>query len=117
MVAFIGLGRLTRFAGPQVEGLIVPSKIYGIAAAGRPVIAICDNDGEIARLVEQYQCGGVVAPGHPDALVNRILRLSTDCTIRDEMGRRARAMLDARFTRHQALERWRDLLQRVGEPR
>ena len=60
--------RLTRFAGPQVEGLIVPSKIYGIAAAGRPVIAICNNDGEIARLVEQYQCGGVVEPGNSDAL-------------------------------------------------
>jgi glycosyltransferase involved in cell wall biosynthesis len=79
------------------------------------VIAICDNDGEIARLVEQYQCGGGVEPGHPDALVNLILRLSTDSTIRDEMGRRARAMLDAHFTRRQALERWCDLLQRVGD--
>ena len=36
--------------------------------------------------------------------------------MRSEMGRRARAMLDAQFTRRQALERWRDL-QRVGEPR
>ena len=63
---------------PQVEGLIVPSKVYGIAAAGRPVIAICDNDGEISRLVEQYQCGGVVEPGHADALANLILRLSKD---------------------------------------
>ena len=101
---------------PQVEGLIVPSKIYGIAAAGRPVIAICDNDGEIARLVEQYQCGGVVEPGNSDGLTNLILRLSTDSTIRAEMGQHARAMLDAHFTRHQALERWRALLQRVGEP-
>ena len=32
---------------PQDEGLIVPSKIYGIAAADRPVIAICDNDGAV----------------------------------------------------------------------
>jgi colanic acid biosynthesis glycosyl transferase WcaI len=100
---------------PQVEGLIVPSKIYGIAAAGRPVIAICDKDGEIARLVEQHQCGDVVEPGNPDALVNLILRLSTDTAMRAEMGRHARAMLDAHFTRRQALERWRNLLQRVGE--
>jgi colanic acid biosynthesis glycosyl transferase WcaI len=102
---------------PQVEGLIVPSKIYGIAAAGRPVIAICDNDGEITRLVQQYQCGGVVEPGNSDALVNLILRLSSDSEMRSEMGRRARAMLDAHFTRRQALERWRNLLQRVGQPR
>ena len=56
------------------------------------MIAICDNDGEIARLVEQYQCGDVVAPGNPDALVNLVLRLSTDSTKRDEMGRRARVI-------------------------
>jgi colanic acid biosynthesis glycosyl transferase WcaI len=34
---------------PAVEGLIVPSKFYAIAAAGRPIIAICSKDGEIAR--------------------------------------------------------------------
>ena len=38
---------------PALEGLIVPSKIYGIAAAGRPMIAITARDGEIARLVQQ----------------------------------------------------------------
>jgi len=38
---------------PAVEGLIVPSKFYGIAAAGRPIIAITARDGEIARLVQK----------------------------------------------------------------
>ena len=33
---------------PELEGLIVPSKLYGIAAAGRPIIAIAAPDGEIA---------------------------------------------------------------------
>ena len=28
---------------PEVEGLIVPSKVYGILAAGRPILAICDR--------------------------------------------------------------------------
>lgn len=100
---------------PEVEGLIVPSKIYGIAAAGRPVIAICAKNGEIARLVEQYQCGVVVEPGNADALVNSILQLSADIALRAEMGRQARAMLEAHFTRRQALERWRCLVQQVGQ--
>jgi hypothetical protein len=34
---------------PQLEGLIVPSKFYGIAAAGKPIIIIGDKNGEIAR--------------------------------------------------------------------
>src|SRR5207237_10304844 len=48
---------------PELEGLIVPSKFYGIAAAGRPAISISARDGEIARLVEEHGCGLVIAPG------------------------------------------------------
>ena len=36
---------------PQLEGLILPSKFYGILAAGRPVVFIGDPDGELARLL------------------------------------------------------------------
>ena len=96
---------------PELEGLIVPSKIYGIAAAGRPIFAICAKDGEISRLVEQHQCGVVIEPGDADALVESILRLSMDAKLLTKMGQHARAMLDANFTRHQALRRWQTLLQ------
>jgi hypothetical protein len=41
----------------------VPSKFYGIAAAGEPVIFIGDTDGEAARLVRRHACGPVIAPG------------------------------------------------------
>jgi colanic acid biosynthesis glycosyl transferase WcaI len=99
---------------PEVEGLIVPSKVYGIAAAGRPIIAICTKDGEIARMVQQYRCGVVVEPGNADALVGTILQLSKDVGRRTEMGHQARAMLDSQFSRRKALERWRRLLELVG---
>ena len=45
---------------PAMEGLIVPSKFYGIAAAGRPTIFIGAEDGEIARLLEANGCGFTV---------------------------------------------------------
>ncbi len=93
---------------PQLEGLIVPSKIYGIAAAGRPVIAIGAKDGEIAGMVQHYRCGAVIEPGNTDGLMASILQLQSDIALRAEMGRNARAMLDAHFTRRSALARWRD---------
>jgi glycosyltransferase involved in cell wall biosynthesis len=101
---------------PEVEGLIVPSKVYGIAAAGRPLIAICAKNGEISRMVERYQCGIVVEPGNVQALVESILQLSNDTASCAQMGQRARTMLQANFTRQQALERWRLLIQQVGRP-
>ena len=72
---------------PAVEGMIVPSKFYGIAAAGRPTIAITSRQGEIARLVLEHNCGLVIEPGQADALADAIARLSTDPTIGRRNGR------------------------------
>ena len=98
---------------PALEGLIVPSKFYGVAAAGRPIIAITAQNGEIARLVREHNCGLIVEPGQADALATALTRLSTDAQSLAAMGARARAMLDARFTRQHALDRWSDMLNRV----
>jgi glycosyltransferase involved in cell wall biosynthesis len=95
---------------PKLEGLIVPSKFYGIAAAGKPMVIIADKNGEIARLIQQYDCGIVIAPGDAEALVDALRLLSKAPETISEMGRRARAMLDAHFARQQALQRWRGLL-------
>ena len=98
---------------PELEGLIVPSKLYGIAAAGRPVVAITALNGEIARLVRENDCGVVIEPGDAKALVNALVMLSTDEDKRAAMGTRARAMLDAHFTRRHAFERWQRLLDAI----
>jgi glycosyltransferase involved in cell wall biosynthesis len=100
---------------PKLEGQIVPSKFYGIAAAGKPIIIIGDKNGEIGRRVQQHGCGIVVAPGDTDALIDALRRLSNAPKTISEMGRRARAMLDAHFPRQQALQRWSGLLDRLDK--
>jgi colanic acid biosynthesis glycosyl transferase WcaI len=100
---------------PKLEGLLVPSKFYGVAAAGKPIIVIADKNGEIARLVQQQGCGMVIAPGDVDALVDALRLLSSTPEMISEMGKRARTMLDSRFTRQKALERWSELLDRLDE--
>jgi glycosyltransferase involved in cell wall biosynthesis len=95
---------------PQLEGLIVPSKFYGVAAAGRAIVAITAKNGEIAQLVEQNGCGVVVEPGDANGLAQILIDLSGNPERVAEMGRRAREMLEAHFTRRQAFERWRAVL-------
>jgi hypothetical protein len=56
---------------PALGGLIVPSKFYGIAAAGRPTIFIGDEHGEIARLLEATGCGFTVPSGDLLALTRK----------------------------------------------
>jgi colanic acid biosynthesis glycosyl transferase WcaI len=99
---------------PEVEGLIVPSKFYGIAAAGRPIIAITAKDGEIAQLVQQHRCGLVIEPGDAQTLAQELVRLSVDPDRNATMGANARAMLNAHFTRRQALGRWSAILEEIG---
>jgi glycosyltransferase involved in cell wall biosynthesis len=77
------------------------------------MIAITTKDGEIARLVEQYACGLVIEPGNAHALAEALMRLSTDTERVAAMGKNARAMLEACFTRRQAFDRWRRLLDRI----
>ncbi len=98
---------------PAMEGLIVPSKFYGVAAAGRPTIAVTDPAGEIAELVRRTQCGAVVAPGDGRALARVIREFKHDRVRLEEMGRNARALIDRSFCRKIAFERWESLLRRV----
>jgi len=100
---------------PKLEGLLVPSKFYGIAAAGRPIIVIGDKNGEIARLVQQHRCGIIIAPGDADTLADALRLLSNAPGTVSEMGRRARTMLDAHFTRQKALERWSELINQLDQ--
>ena len=100
---------------PEFEGLIVPSKFYGIAAAGRGTIAITAADGEIAQLVATHKCGATIAPGDGDALANLLKMMIVDRELGAEWGRNARLMLGAHFSRTRALDQWSQLIRTLEE--
>jgi glycosyltransferase involved in cell wall biosynthesis len=102
---------------PELEGLIVPSKFYSIAAAGRATIAITDREGEIARLVEKFECGKVIEVNDSPALAETLSLLSANLNQCEKMGERARKMLDNNFSCRQALERWHDLFEEIDRYR
>lgn len=56
----------------------VPSKVYSILAAGRPVLASIDPDTEITRLVAAAECGVCVPPEDPAAFVAGLITLIDD---------------------------------------
>lgn len=99
---------------PGLEGLIVPSKFYGIAAAGRGVIAVIPENSELATAIRASDCGAVIAPGDAEALASTILDLSDDRSKAKAMGERARHMLDSRYSRQAAMQRWKAVLRQTG---
>jgi glycosyltransferase involved in cell wall biosynthesis len=99
---------------PEMEGLIVPSKFYGIIAAGRPVIFVGDPEGEIAGTIRRHAIGYVVERGRSGALAQCILDLQMQPQAGVDMGRRARMLFESRYTLRQAAQHWRAELQRLG---
>lgn len=96
---------------PSLEGLIVPSKFYGIAAAGRAVLYIGDPEGEIPRIIRNEKCGQTVMVGDAETLANCLRRWSADSGLVSEMGRNARLVFERRFDKDRALAAWREVLQ------
>jgi colanic acid biosynthesis glycosyl transferase WcaI len=95
---------------PRLEGLIVPSKLYGILAAGRPVIVIGDPDGEQARVVRGAGCGGVIAHGDSAGLVNELRRMRSDPEWMRDAAAKARHLFEDRYTIAIAVRKWRAIL-------
>jgi glycosyltransferase involved in cell wall biosynthesis len=102
---------------PSLEGLIVPSKFYGIAAAGRPTIFIGDPDGEIGSEIRAADCGQCVVPGDAEGLVAAIQRLRRDRELLARQGSNARRLFDEKFDKPIAVEKWRSLLEAVAAGR
>ena len=100
---------------PILEGLIVPSKFYGITAAGRPALFIGALDGEIAQLINQTDCGFTIAPGDAQALTSRILQLASDPELCLAMGGRARAAFEKHWDKKRAMGQWAEALKAASD--
>jgi glycosyltransferase involved in cell wall biosynthesis len=101
---------------PAFEGLIVPSKFYAAAAAGRAVIFIGDSDGEIARAIAAHGCGVTLSAGDAAVLAAAIKDLRASPEKLHAMGGRARAAFEREWDKPIALARWRTLIAEVSEP-
>jgi colanic acid biosynthesis glycosyl transferase WcaI len=75
---------------PETMGAVVPSKTYGIMAAGRPVLFIGPQGATPARVVARHGCGWRVEPGDVAGLVRLLERLEQDRSLVREAGSHAR---------------------------
>jgi glycosyltransferase involved in cell wall biosynthesis len=98
----------------EFEGMVVPSKVYGVMAAGCPCIFIGDEDGEVARMLREGECGRTVPATDGAALVAAIISLRDDPAVCHAMGEAARRMFDARFDLPVALARWDQVLAQAA---
>ena len=85
------------------QGLIVPSKLYGIMAAGRPTIFIGPDNCEPAQIIHKNNAGIVVSPGDEKGVIEAINSLVNNSELRAEMGKRGREYYDRHFGRQRSV--------------
>jgi glycosyltransferase involved in cell wall biosynthesis len=96
-----------------LAGYIVPSRMWGVLAAGRPVIAAAEDESETAAVVRATGCGVVVPPGNPLRLAQAIRAAHDGEYDLEEMGRRARHYAETENDRSLAMERYRKELREL----
>jgi colanic acid biosynthesis glycosyl transferase WcaI len=97
----------------QAASFALPSKLGGILASGRPVVAQTDG-GELARAA---RVGGLaVAPDDPGSMVDAILALCADAERRRRLGRAGRRFAETYLDRERIIARYvADLVAHLPE--
>ena len=94
-----------------MTGAGVPSRIYNIMAAGKPLVVIADYDSEPARIVMEENIGWVVPPDRPEELAEAIMDARSDPERLAEMGGRARLAAETKYSRDMIVQSYRALIE------
>ena len=94
----------------RFEGLVLPSKLYGIMAASRPTLFVGDANGDVAKVLAESRAGLTVSEGDADGLAAAILSLRDEPGRVLELGLNARKAFENRFDMPLSLAKWRQLL-------
>jgi colanic acid biosynthesis glycosyl transferase WcaI len=95
---------------PDFAGLVYPSKLAGVLAAGRPVLFVGPTAGEISGFLQREGCGAAFGADEGTRLATEITRWAAEPAQCRETGRRARAAYEKHFTFAAALARWEAVL-------
>ena len=96
-----------------LAGYVVPSRLYGILAAGRPAIVAAESESDTAQLALDVGFGTVVPPARPDLLASEIRKAYAGELDLPAMGRRGREYATTSADRNVALSRYRALVREL----
>ncbi|MDA8168355.1 MAG: glycosyltransferase family 4 protein [Nitrospiraceae bacterium] len=108
VLASSDLGLVTLNA--KVKTPVVPSKILGIMAAGRPVLASLPLEGDSHRLIRDADCGICVAPEDPKALAEKVAWLAGNRRVCEKFGQNGREYIVKNLSLKKAVREVESLL-------
>ena len=98
-----------------IKGVSCPSKFYGIAGVGKPVLAVLEEGSEIRMLIEKIGCGKCSDPGTYKEIIKNIRWFIEHAGQNElvEMGKRAHMYLLKNFTKEAAIEKYIEAIEAI----
>lgn len=96
-----------------LSGYVVPSKIYGILASGRAVLAAIEDESEVASIVRRESCGLVVEPENSEKMARAIESFYNNRHLVKIYGENARRAAEKSYSREIAVEKYRKLFEEI----
>lgn len=99
-----------------IKGVSVPSKIYGVMAAGKPIIGVLEQGSEAQLLIDKSNCGTVVEPQNYQGIVSAIeyfFNMKTESL--QQLGLNGRKYLNQNLKREISINKYREVLKEVSE--
>jgi glycosyltransferase involved in cell wall biosynthesis len=94
-----------------MAGISVPSRMYNVLAAGKPLLAVCDDDSELAAVVREEEIGWVVPSGRADLIVSTLREAKVNPERLRSMGERARRAAETKYTSGHVLQIYESLIE------
>jgi glycosyltransferase involved in cell wall biosynthesis len=117
---FVEPGRYVRWLRAMDAGIVtlradmktpvVPSKILGFMAAGRPYVALLPRESDAWGITAEARCGRIVPPGDPQAAARAIEQLASDRARSRAMGRRGETYCRQHFSRDACIDKYDSIL-------
>lgn len=98
---------------PGMTGVSVPSRMYNQMAAGKPLIAIADNESELAQVIQEEGIGWLVSPQDDDQLVKLLTQIMNDSKLCNDMGHKAAQAVLCKYQLKHAVSKYQSLFREL----
>lgn len=98
---------------PGIGKNSVPSKTWGIMAAGKPVLACFDGDSDLVRLINDVKCGVCAKPDSIDDIISAILEMYQDKEKRELYGKNGYNHIKRKLNREDCVKKYVEAIDSI----
>lgn len=96
-----------------IKGVSVPSKLYGVMAAGKSVLGVLDEGSEARLIVDECNCGVCTEPSNYDEIYNKIEYILNNKEKVKSLGQNGRKYLEMNLTKEVSINKYKNTILSV----